>query len=112
MKAVEFLGNSLDQLRSFPVTARRAMGYQTERLQRGLSPDDWKPMASIGAGVNEIRVRDESGIWRTVYLAKLPDAVYVLHCFQKKTPKTAQSDIALARVRLSELMVKKIRRAK
>ena len=60
MKLVEFLGSSLDELRSFPITVRRAMGYQIDRLQQGLEPDDWKPMSSIGAGVREIRIREES----------------------------------------------------
>lgn len=112
MKPVEFLGSSLDDLRSFPVAARRAMGYQMDRLQHGLEPDNWKPMTSVGGGVREIRVRDESGAWRVIYLAKLPDAVYVLHCFQKKTQKTLKSDVELAQNRLSELMVAKTRRTK
>jgi phage-related protein len=112
MKPVEFLGSSLDDLRSFPVAARRAMGYQMDRLQHGLEPDDWKPMTSVGGGVREIRVRDESGAWRVIYLAKLPNAIYVLHCFQKKTQKTLKSDVELAQNRLSELMVAKTRRTK
>lgn len=112
MKPVEFLGSALDDLRSFPVAARRAVGYQMDRLQHGLEPDDWKPMRSVGGGVREIRVRDESGVWRAIYLAKLPDAVYVLHCFQKKTQKTLKSDLELAQNRLSELMVAKTRRTK
>jgi phage-related protein len=53
-----------------------------------IGPDDWKPMPSIGAGVREIRVRDASGAFRTIYLATGIEAVYVLHCFQKKTRKT------------------------
>jgi len=112
MKPVEFLGSSLDDLRSFPVAARRAMGYQMDRLQHGLEPADWKPMTSVGGGVREIRVRDESGAWRAIYLAKLPNAIYVLHCFQKKTQKTLKSDVELAQNRLSELMVAKTRRTK
>jgi phage-related protein len=59
-------------------------------------------MPSIGAGVEEIRVWVESGTYRVIYLARLADAVYVLHAFQKKTQKTAQSDIALARERLQK----------
>jgi phage-related protein len=112
MKPVEFLGSALDDLRSFPAAARRAMGYQIDRLQHGLEPDDWKPMPSAGAGVREIRLRDASGAWRAIYLARLPDAIYVLHCFQKKTQKTLKSDLELAQGRLSELMVAKTRRTK
>ncbi|PIV88644.1 MAG: hypothetical protein COW48_04900, partial [Hydrogenophilales bacterium CG17_big_fil_post_rev_8_21_14_2_50_63_12] len=62
------------------------------------------PMQSIGEGVKEIRIRDESGAFRVIYLAKLAEAVYVLHCFQKKTEQTNQKDIELARKRLKDLM--------
>lgn len=88
------------------------MGHQIDRIQQGFDPDDWKPMSSVGPGVREVRVRDETGAWRTIYLAKLPDAVYVLHCFQKKTQKTAQTDIELAKARWSELMARKTRKTK
>jgi len=61
-------------------------------------------MKSIGAGVREIRIREEAGAFRVVYLAKLADAVYILHCFQKKTEQTSGRDVDLARKRFSELM--------
>lgn len=61
-------------------------------------------MKTIGAGVKEIRIRDESGAFRVIYLAKLADAVYILHCFQKKTEQTSGRDIDLARKRYKELM--------
>jgi len=61
-------------------------------------------MPSIGKGVEEIRVRDDSGAYRVIYTARLSDAVYVLHVFQKKTQATtAKRDIDLARARYSEL---------
>ena len=52
----------------------------------------------------ELRIWDEAGTFRVVYVAKLADAVYVLHCFQKKTQQTAKRDIDLARKRLKELL--------
>jgi len=61
-------------------------------------------MPSIGEGVKEIRIRDEVGTFRVIYLAKLADEVYVLHCFQKKTRETSQKDIKLARKRFRDLM--------
>jgi phage-related protein len=79
------------------------MGHQVFRVQRGLDPDDWKPMASIGSGGRKIRVRDPSGAFRTIYFATRPDAICVLHCFRKKTPKTARQDIDLARQRLARV---------
>ena len=112
MKPVESVGGSLDDLRTFPVSTRRKLGYQLDRLQHGLEPEDWKPMTGLGAGVREIRVRDQSSAWRAIYIAKLTDAVYVLHCFQKKTQKTLKSDIDLARARLGELTASKTRRVK
>ena len=103
MKPVVFLGDSLAQLRAFPDGARRNGGFQLDRVQRGLDPDDWKPMKSIGPGVREIRVRDAAGVFRVIYIAALAEAIYVLHAFQKKTRKTSARDIALAESRYREL---------
>ena len=103
-KTVVFRGSALDDLRAFPVAARRAAGYQIDQVQAGRDPDDWKPMASIGSGVREIRIREPNGAFRVVYLAKVADTVFVLHCFQKKTEKTSREDVALARRRFGDLM--------
>ena len=65
-------------------------------VQVGRDPADFKPMPNVGAGAYEIRVRDQSGAFRVIYVAKFESAVYVLHAFQKKTRKTAQADIDLA----------------
>lgn len=104
MKPISFHGNSLDDLRQFPLDARREAGYQIDRVQNGLEPSDWKPMNSVGQGVKEIRIRDADGAFRVIYLAKLADAVHVLHCFQKKSEKTTEADIELARKRFRALM--------
>lgn len=103
MKPIAFVGSALDDLRDFPVGARREAGHQLDRLQRGLDPDDWKPMVGIGAGVREIRVRDGMGAFRVIYLATLPEAIYVLHAFTKKTQQTPQRDIELAAARLRQI---------
>ena len=97
-------GNSLEALREFSVDARQVAGFQLDRVQRGLQPDDWKPMATVGSGVKELRIWDEAGTFRVNYLAKLAEAVYVLHCFQKKTEQTSEKDIQLARKRYKDLM--------
>ncbi|QUS39502.1 type II toxin-antitoxin system RelE/ParE family toxin [Tardiphaga alba] len=94
------LGNSKDAVRAFPADARFSAGYQLERLQRGDGPDDWKPMAAVGAGVREIRVREASGAFRVIYLATMQDCVLVLHAFQKKSRATPHRDIELAAQRL------------
>lgn len=103
-KPIEFRGSSLDDLRAFPLDARREAGYQLGLVQGGHDPDDWKPMNTVGSGVREIRVRDATGAFRVIYLAKLADAVYVLHCFQKKTEKTSKPDLDLATRRYRDLM--------
>lgn len=61
-------------------------------------------MPTIGKGVEEIRVWDESGTYRVIYTARLANAVYVLHLFQKKTQATAKRDLEIARVRFAELL--------
>ena len=104
MKQVQFLGDSLQSLRDFPADARHDAGYQLDKVQRGLQPDDFKPMPIIGKGVEEIRIRDDSGIYRVIYTARLANAVFVLHAFQKKTQRTSQRDIEIARARFSEMM--------
>jgi phage-related protein len=91
-------------LRDFPADARQDAGYQLDKVQRGLQPDDFKPMPMIGKGVEEIRIRDDSGTYRVVYTARLANAVFVLHAFQKKTPRTSQRDIAIAKARFREMM--------
>ena len=69
MKKIQFLGDSLKSLREFPEDAKHDVGYQLDKVQRGEQPDDFTPMPSIGKGVEEIRVRDDSGIYRVIYTA-------------------------------------------
>ena len=103
VKPIEFLGDSLRSLREFPDDAKRDAGYQLDRVQHGLQPDDFKSMPTIGKGVEEIRVRDDTGAYRVIYTARLADAVYVLHAFQKKTQATSKHDIDLAKQRFALL---------
>lgn len=103
MKQIEFLGDSLEKLRDFPETARKEAGVQLHKVQQGIEPSDWKPMTSVGQGVREIRIRDEAGIFRVLYIAKIEDKVYVLHAFQKKTQQTAKRDLDLAATRLRQI---------
>ncbi|NTE85852.1 type II toxin-antitoxin system RelE/ParE family toxin [Agrobacterium rubi] len=104
MKTIRFRGSALGDLRAFPETARREAGYQLDKVQNEQMPTDWKLMATVGKGVQEIRIRDESGAFRVIYVAKFSDAIYVLHCFQKKTQKTSKADIDLAAKRYGDLV--------
>ena len=103
-KPVEFRGSALEDLRAFPEAARREAGYQLDQVQHGREPDDWKPMNTIGRGVREIRIRDAAGAFRVMYVAKFDDAIYVLHCFQKKAQKTSRADLDLAAQRYRDLL--------
>jgi phage-related protein len=76
LKPVEFRGCSLDDLRAFPLAAKREAGHQLDQIQNGQEPDDWKPMSTVGQGVKEIRIRDATGAFRIIYVAKFADAVY------------------------------------
>jgi phage-related protein len=105
LKRIEFCGSARVDLLGLPDEARREAGWQIFQVQQCFDPDDWKPMDSVEPGVREIGIRDASGAFRVVYVAKFADAVYVLHCFQKKTQKTAPGDLSLIRRRYKELLI-------
>ncbi|MBS0193322.1 MAG: type II toxin-antitoxin system RelE/ParE family toxin [Proteobacteria bacterium] len=96
MKPLLFLGSSQDDIRVMPAAVRHALGIELMRVQFGGEPTDFKPMHIVGAGACEVRVRDARGAYRAIYVARFADAVYVLHAFQKKSQKTAKSDLELA----------------
>lgn len=98
-KEIRWVGSSYDDLLAFPAEARRVAGFQLGKVQAGLEPEDWKPFGEVGAGAREIRLRDANGTYRVLYVAKFDEAVYVLHCFQKKTQATSQRDKHIAEAR-------------
>jgi phage-related protein len=97
------MGGSREDVKRFPETAQDSLGFELYRIQCGLDPKDWKSMTSVGPGVREIRVREEAGSFRIIYLATRPEGVYVLHCFQKKTRRTSRSDLELATKRFKSI---------
>ena len=99
LKALVFLGSSRDDLRAMPIPVRHEIGLELMRVQFGQLPTDYKPMATVGAGACEIRVHDESGAYRALYVARFQNVIYVLHAFRKRSRKTAKKDIDLAKVR-------------
>ena len=103
MKPVYFVGSSREDMRELPEDARETAGHQLFKVQQGKEPDDWKPMSSVGAGVQEIRVWEGSGTYRVLYVAKFEEAVYVLHVFEKRSQKTSKGDIQLAKGRYADL---------
>lgn len=108
-KPLTWLGTSKADVRDFPEAARRAAGFELRQVQHGVSPTDWKPMATVGAGVVEIRIH-EAGEYRVLYVAKFAEAVYVLHAFEKRTRQTPGVAIDLARTRYKQLQQARKRR--
>jgi phage-related protein len=104
-----WLGDARDAIRAFPEDARKVAGFQLWRVQRGLEPNDWKPMPSVGLGVQEIRIHTGRE-HRVLYVAKFAEAVYVLHAFEKRTRRTVKDDLDLARQRLRLLLTQRARR--
>ena len=91
------------RLRAASVDVRSDAGYQLDLVQRGEAPADFRPMPAVGSGVMEIRVHSESE-FRVFYVARFEEAVYVLHCFVKKSRTTRKADIDLGRKRYAALL--------
>lgn len=101
-KPIDWRGSSLRDIKDdeiFTVNARKEAGHQLNRVQAGLDPEDWSPFDSVGAGTKEIRINLDDGWFRVMYVAKFHEAVYVLHCFKKKTNSTSTRDKAIAAAR-------------
>ncbi len=98
-KQIRWVGSAYDDLLAFPKDARKEAGFQLGKVQAGLEPSDWKPFDAVGAGTREIRISEASGIYRVMYVAKFEEAVYVLHCFQKKSQATSKQDQNMAAAR-------------
>lgn len=96
-------GSSKNDLLNFPEDAKSEAGYQLRKVQDGREPSNWKPMKSVGTGVKEIRIFEESGTFRVIYVVKTGDTLHVLHAFQKKTEKTENHDIQLAKKRFNKI---------
>jgi len=96
-------GDSLEVIRRFPGPARQDLGAELRRLQTGDRPLNSRPMPSIGARVYELKEQDERAWYRVIYLAKIGNRIYILHCFEKKSAKTGKSDLALAKARLKRV---------
>ncbi len=95
LRSIVWMGSSFDDLRQFPEEVRRDAGFQA-----GLEAADWKAMPQLGRGVEEIRLRHYSGAYRVIYLSRFEAEVYVLHCFNKKTRRTAEHEKQIVRSRL------------
>lgn len=95
-KKILWLGQSQRVLKSFPTEAKIIADNQLALVQLGREPNNWKTMSIVGPGAMEIRI-SQQGQYRVIFVAKFPEAVYVLHVFQKKTQKTSKYDLNRAR---------------
>lgn len=103
-KDIRWQGSSKEDLIDFPEDAKRLAGHELNQVQSGLDPTHWKPFEDVGKGVREIIVDDKSGWFRVMYVTKFEEAVYVLHCFQKKTNTTSKKDKEIASARYKALI--------
>jgi phage-related protein len=98
--AVAWEGDSKEVLQSFPEDVRQNFGFELWQLQQGERPSNYRPLPSIGSGVFELRDQDERAWYRVVYLSRIQDVIYVLHCFEKKSREMPRKDFEKARQRL------------
>jgi phage-related protein len=101
---LHFEGDALEVLSSFPDQVKRELGFSLRQLQIGREPtSETRSMSSIGAGVYELKESDERAWYRAIYLSKVGNTIYVLHCFEKESRKTGRRDIEVARQRLKRV---------
>ena len=106
MKAAIFHPKARATIKAFPEAVRREFGKTILDLQKGaqLGMPVSRPMPSVAAGVEELRVRERTGAYRVFYYARLADSILIFHAFVKKTQKTPPHEIALAQKRLNEML--------
>ena len=115
-KPLEWIGSSYKDLMDLPAEVRQIFGFALSLAQAGDKHDAAKVLKGFGgAGVLEVVEEDVGGTYRAVYTVKFAEAVFVLHCFQKKskrgiaTPKE-DMDIIHARLKIAEAYVKALRK--
>ncbi len=111
MKEAIFHLKARKVIRTFPSKVKQGLGQAILELQKGfhLSMPLSKPMPTVAIGVEEIRIKDDSGIFRTLYFKKSSQGILIFHAFVKKTQKTPNNEIKLARKRLEEMLNEEIK---
>ena len=103
IRKLNWLGDTKEIVRAFPESARLTIGHDLYLIEQSEQPNNWKPMTTVGRGVRELRAKDSGNIFRTIYVVKKTTGIWILHAFAKKSQKTAQKDINLAKQRLKEV---------
>lgn len=99
LATVVWEGDSREVLKAFPEQVTQNLGFELWLLQQGEGPRDYRPVSSVGPGVFELRDQDERAWYRVVYLSRIEDVIYVLHCFEKKSREMPRRDFEKARQR-------------
>lgn len=103
-KPLHWLASSKRDLLAMPSSIVREIGLALSVAQFGGRHPSTKPWKGLGAGVLEIVADDDGNTFRAVYVIRFRRAIYVLHCFQKRSPsgrRTANTDISLILRRLN-----------
>jgi len=102
--SISWEGDSWKVLKSWPKPIQWDFGNSLREMQYGRSARlNVRPMSSIGPGVFELKDSDEKTWYRMIYLARIEETIYVLHCFEKDSAKTERKDLSTAQNRLSQL---------
>lgn len=112
-KPLDWRGSSLKDIKDngiFTPLARQEAGHQLNKVQSGQDPDDWKPFEQVGAGTKEIRINLDDGWFRIMYVAKFEEAIYVLHCFKKKSGTTSEQDKNIAKTRYKAVILERTKK--
>lgn len=102
-KPLHWIGSAKRDLVGFPEKVMRSFGYALGLVQQGRTPESAKAWKGEGPGVFDLREDGQGGTYRVVYVVRFEKAIYVLHCFQKKSPRgieTAKTDVDLVSSRL------------
>ena len=99
LASIAWEGDSREVLKAFPEAVRENFGFELWQLQQGERPRDYRPLPSIGPGVFELRDQDERTWYRVVYLSRIADVIYVLHCFEKKSREMPKKEFEKAKQR-------------
>ena len=99
LAAIVWEGDSREVLKAFSEEVTQNLGFELWQLQQGERPRDYRPLPSVGPGVFELRDQDQRAWYRVVYLSRIKDVIYVLHCFEKKSREMPRKDFEKARQR-------------
>jgi phage-related protein len=99
LAAIVWEGDSREVLKAFSEEVTQNLGFELWQLQQGERPRDYRPWPSVGPGVFELRDQDQRAWYRVVYLSRIKDVIYVLHCFEKKSREMPRKDFEKARQR-------------